>query len=49
MEETDLIIIGSGPTGMFATFCAGLREINSITLESLDTYGARCWSFIPKR
>ena len=26
---------------MFATFCAGLREINSITLESLDTHGGQ--------
>ena len=49
MEETDLIIIGSGPTGMFATFCAGLREINSITLESLDTYGGQMIELYPEK
>ncbi|MCL4376586.1 NAD(P)/FAD-dependent oxidoreductase [Candidatus Parvarchaeota archaeon] len=49
MEETDLIIIGTGPTGMFATFCAGLREINSITLESLDTYGGQMLELYPEK
>lgn len=49
MEETDLIIIGAGPTGMFATFCAGLREINSITLESLDTYGGQMLELYPEK
>ncbi len=49
MEETDLIIVGAGPTGMFATFCAGLREINSITLESLDTYGGQILELYPEK
>jgi len=49
MEETDLIIIGAGPTGLFATFCAGLREINSITLESLDTYGGQMLELYPEK
>lgn len=49
MEETDLIIIGAGPTGMFATFCAGLREINSITLESLDTHGGQMLELYPEK
>ncbi|MCL4362597.1 MAG: NAD(P)/FAD-dependent oxidoreductase [Candidatus Parvarchaeota archaeon] len=49
MEDTDLIIIGAGPTGMFATFCAGLREINSITLESLDTHGGQMLELYPEK
>ncbi len=49
MEETDLIIIGAGPTGMFATFCAGLREINSITLESLSTHGGQMLELYPEK
>jgi thioredoxin reductase len=49
MEETDLIIIGAGPTGMFATFCAGLREINSITLESLGTHGGQMLELYPEK
>lgn len=49
MEDTDLIIVGAGPTGMFATFCAGLREIDSITLESLDTHGGQMLELYPEK
>ena len=49
MEEIDLVIIGAGPTGMFATFCAGLREIDSVTLESLDTYGGQMLELYPEK
>jgi thioredoxin reductase (NADPH) len=49
MEDIDLVIIGAGPTGMFGTFCAGLREINSVTLESLDTYGGQMLELYPEK
>ncbi len=49
MEDTDLIIVGAGPTGMFATFCAGLRDINSITLESLGTHGGQMIELYPDK
>lgn len=47
MEELDLVIVGAGPTGLFATFCAGLREIDSVTLESLDVIGGQIPKFYP--
>lgn len=47
MEEYELGIIGAGPAGLFATFCAGLREIKSITLESLETTGGQILKFYP--
>ncbi len=49
LENTDLIIIGAGPTGLFATFCAGLREIDSITLEGSDTYGGQITELYPEK
>ncbi len=49
MEETELVIVGAGPTGMFATFCAGLRDIKSITLEALDTYGGQITQLYPQK
>lgn len=49
MEETDLIIIGAGPTGLFATFCAGLRDIKCITLEALGTYGGQITQLYPQK
>lgn len=47
MEEYELGIIGAGPTGLFSTFCAGLREIKSITLEGLETTGGQILKFYP--
>lgn len=49
MEEKDLVIVGSGPTGLFATFCAGLRQINSVTLESLDLPGGQMRQLYPEK
>ncbi|MCL5016846.1 MAG: NAD(P)/FAD-dependent oxidoreductase [Candidatus Parvarchaeota archaeon] len=49
MEETDLVIVGAGPTGLFATFCAGLREINSVTLEVSGTYGGQITELYPQK
>ncbi len=47
MEEYELGIIGGGPTGLFATFCAGLRDIKSVTIEGLDTTGGQILKFYP--
>ena len=45
MENHELAIIGGGPTGLFATFCAGIRSIESITLEALDVLGGQIIGF----
>lgn len=39
MEE--LIIIGAGPMGLYGAFCAGLRDIKGLILESSYTYGGQ--------
>ncbi len=49
MEEMDLVIIGAGPTGLFATFCAGLRTIKSVTLESMSIYGGQIPTLYPEK
>ncbi len=49
MEEVELVIIGAGPTGLFATFCAGLRAIKSVTLEGLGTYGGQMHELYPEK
>ncbi len=49
MEDYDLVIIGAGPTGLFATFLAGLRDINSITLEALDYVGGQIPELYPEK
>lgn len=41
---TDLLIIGAGPTGLYAGFCAGLRKLNAVVLESLPYVGGQLTS-----
>ncbi|MCL4349317.1 NAD(P)/FAD-dependent oxidoreductase [Ferroplasma acidiphilum] len=49
MDEYDLVIIGAGPTGLFATFLAGLRDIKSVTLEALDYTGGQIPELYPEK
>ncbi|MCL4399476.1 NAD(P)/FAD-dependent oxidoreductase [Candidatus Parvarchaeota archaeon] len=49
MEEVELVIIGAGPAGLFATFCASLRGIKSVTLESLGEYGGQIPELYPEK
>ncbi|WP_367181928.1 NAD(P)/FAD-dependent oxidoreductase, partial [Ferroplasma sp.] len=49
MEDYDLVIIGAGPTGLFATFLAGLRDIKSVTLEALDYTGGQIPELYPEK
>ncbi|WP_337861031.1 NAD(P)/FAD-dependent oxidoreductase [Ferroplasma sp.] len=49
MDEYELTIIGAGPTGLFATFLAGLRDIKSITLEALDHTGGQIPELYPEK
>ena len=49
MSDFELVIIGAGPTGLFATFAAGLREIKSLTLEELDFPGGQITELYPEK
>lgn len=49
LKETDLIIIGTGPAGLFATFCAGLRDIDTTTLEAMDSVGGQVSQLYPEK
>ncbi|MCW1294212.1 MAG: NAD(P)/FAD-dependent oxidoreductase, partial [Candidatus Parvarchaeota archaeon] len=49
MVDFELIIIGAGPTGLFATFAAGLRNIKSLTLEALDSAGGQLVELYPEK
>jgi thioredoxin reductase (NADPH) len=49
MEEAELAIVGGGPSGLFATFCAGLRLIKSVTFEAMDSYGGQITDLYPEK
>src|ERR1051325_12202363 len=44
----DLAIIGGGPTGLFAAFYAGLRQMSVKILDSLDVLGGQLITLYPE-
>ena len=49
MIETDIIIIGAGPTGLFAVFEAGLLKLRCHLIDSLPQPGGQCSEIYPKK
>ena len=49
MIETDIIIIGAGPTGLFTVFEAGLLKLKCHLIDSLPQPGGQCTEIYPKK
>ncbi|RNC87771.1 MAG: NAD(P)/FAD-dependent oxidoreductase [Winogradskyella sp.] len=49
MIETDIIIIGAGPTGLFAVFEAGLLKLKCHLIDALPQPGGQCSELYPKK
>lgn len=49
MIETDIIIIGAGPTGLFTVFEAGLLKLRCHLIDSLPQPGGQCSEIYPKK
>lgn len=45
----DVIIIGGGPTGMFAAFYAGMRELKTKIIETLPVLGGQVEMMYPEK
>lgn len=48
-EPVDLAIIGAGPTGLFAAFYAGLRQMSVKLIDSLDQLGGQLSTLYPEK
>ena len=46
MIKTDILIIGAGPTGLFAVFEAGLLKLKCHILDALPQAGGQLSEFI---
>ena len=44
-EITDITIIGGGPTGLFSTFYAGMRQMSVRLIDSLPELGGQLQNF----
>src|SRR5688500_20392136 len=45
----DLAIIGGGPTGLFAAFYAGLRQMSVKIIDSLEALGGQLVTLYPEK
>jgi thioredoxin reductase (NADPH) len=48
-HETDLVIIGAGPVGLFAIFEAGMMQIKCHVVDSLEDVGGQCIALYPEK
>ena len=49
MIQTDIIIIGAGPVGLFTVFEAGLLKLRCHLIDSLPQPGGQCSEIYPKK
>src|SRR6476469_6199885 len=48
-SPVDLAIVGAGPTGLFAAFYAGLRQMSIKLIDSLEILGGQLTTLYPEK
>ena len=48
-EIFDIAIIGAGPSGLFATYYAGFREMKAVVLDALPEAGGQLTVLYPEK
>src|SRR6516164_4909127 len=49
VHETDVVIVGAGPCGLFAVFELGLLDIKAHLIDILDKVGGQCAELYPEK
>lgn len=49
MINTDVVIIGAGPTGLFAIFQCGMVGLKTHVIDTLDFIGGQCTALYPEK
>ncbi|VAV95463.1 Thioredoxin reductase [hydrothermal vent metagenome] len=49
LKKTDVVIIGAGPTGLFAVFQLGLLGLKAVVIDALDKPGGQCAELYPQK
>ena len=47
--ETDVAIVGAGPTGLFAVFEAGMLKMRAAVIDTLPALGGQCAALYPEK
>ncbi|MBP9792337.1 MAG: NAD(P)/FAD-dependent oxidoreductase [Rickettsiales bacterium] len=48
-HETDVVVIGAGPIGLFTVFQAGMLKMKCHVVDSLETIGGQCAALYPEK
>jgi thioredoxin reductase (NADPH) len=49
VHETDVVIIGAGPVGIFAVFQCGMMKLRCHVIDSLEIAGGQCAALYPEK
>ena len=49
IHNTDLVIVGAGPAGLFSIFEAGMLKIKSHVVDTLEVIGGQCSALYPEK
>ena len=49
IRNTDLVIIGAGPAGLFSVFEAGMLKIKTHVIDTLEIIGGQCCALYPEK
>ena len=49
IDKSDVVIIGSGPVGLFAVFELGLLNLKAHLIDNLDRVGGQCAELYPEK
>lgn len=47
--NTDVVVIGAGPTGLFAAFQCGMLRLGCLLVDALDEIGGQCVALYPEK
>jgi thioredoxin reductase (NADPH) len=47
--ETDIVIVGGGPIGLFMVFQAGMLNMRAHVIDTLDSVGGQCAALYPEK
>lgn len=48
-HQTDVVVIGAGPVGLFAVFELGMLKIKTHVVDTLDSVGGQCAALYPEK
>ncbi|MBN34774.1 MAG: ferredoxin--NADP(+) reductase [Rhodospirillaceae bacterium] len=48
-HETDIVVIGAGPVGLFQIFEAGMLDMRCHVVDTLDAIGGQCTALYPEK